>query len=127
MQQLSMSRLVLLRMLHEVVLKKMMNRLMKMFLVVLIFFLALFGDLMGLKFTMFPKVLHHLQDQGLFLLPLWLFQAPLLVVTLNRFISHIKIRKCCSLWPSLTKKWENNLRKFMELWCYLIGSTVHLY
>ena len=57
-----MSRLVLLRMLHEVVLKKLLNKLMKMFLVVLLFFLALFGDLMGLNFTLFQKVLHHLQD-----------------------------------------------------------------
>ena len=40
-----MSRVVLLRMLHEVVLKKLLNMLMKMFLVVLRYFLALFGDL----------------------------------------------------------------------------------
>ena len=103
MQQLRMSRLVLLRMFHKVVLKKLLNMLMEMFLMVLLYFHALFSDLMGLNHVVFQKVLHHLQDQGLFFLPLWLFQAPLLVVTLNRFISHIKVRVCCSLWPSLTK------------------------
>ena len=103
-QQLRMSRLVLLRMLHKVVLKKLLNMLMKMFLVVLLSFLALFGDLMRLNFIAFQKVLHHQRDQGLFLLSLWLFLAPLLVVTLNRLISHIKVCKCCSLCPFLTKK-----------------------
>ena len=72
-----MSRLVLLRILHEVVLNKLLDMLMKMFLVVLLSFLALFGDSMGLNFAMFQKVFHHLQDQGLFLLLLWLFQASL--------------------------------------------------
>ena len=65
-----MSKLMLLRMLHEVVLMKLLNTLMKVFLVVLLSFLALFGDLIGLNFTVFQKVLHHLQDQCLFLLPL---------------------------------------------------------
>ena len=65
-----MSRLVLLRMLHKVVLKKLLNMLMKMFLVVLLSFLTLFDDLIGLNCAVFQKVLHHLQDQGLFLLPL---------------------------------------------------------
>ena len=73
-----MSRLVLLRILHEVVLKKLLDVLMKMFFVVLLSFLALSGDSMGQNFVVFQKVLHHLQDQGLFLLPLWLFQASLL-------------------------------------------------
>ena len=72
-QQLRMSRLVLLTVLHEVVLKKLQNMLMKMFLVVILSFLTLFGDLIGLNFIVFQKVLHHLQDQGLFLLPLRLF------------------------------------------------------
>ena len=35
-------------------LKKLMNMLMKMFPVVLLSFFALFGDLMGLNFIVFP-------------------------------------------------------------------------
>ena len=84
---------MLLRMLHEVVLKKLMNMLMKMFLVVLLYFLALFGDLMGPNFVVLQQVLHHLQDQGLFLLHLY-----------------------GSLWPSLAKR--GRISFFLMLWCY---------